>query len=394
MARTWLTNVRGYLLPTGILLAGVVCLATGFLSGAGFQALALRTAPILLFVVAMTVVTELVSDAGLFQVVTDRIAGLGRGRVWLLWLLIVALATASTVFLSLDTTAVLVTPLVVLLAVHAGIPPLPFALTTVWLANTASLILPVSNLTNLLAQNRLAFSPLDFAKLVWAPSLVGVLVPLLILGVAFRKQLRGRYGPQPRHQVMDRPLLVVSAVVLVLLLPALVSGIPVQFPALAAAIILLTAYAWKRPSTLKWSMIPWRPLMLTVGLFMVVEALHENGLGALLARAAGDGEGFPALLQLAGAGALAANAANNLPAYLALEPVAGSPTRLAALLIGVNLGPLVTPWASLATLLWHERLQALNVSIRWSGFALAGLVAVVLVLPAAVLLLWVSSGMP
>lgn len=394
MAGRWLTKVRSYVLPMGILLAGVVCLATGFLSGLGFQALALRTLPILLFVVAMTVVTELVSEAGLFQVVTDRIAVLGRGRVWLLWLLIVALAAMSTVFLSLDTTAVLVTPLVVLLAVHAGIPPLPFALTTVWLANTASLILPVSNLTNLLAQNRLAMSPFEYARLVWAPSLVGLVVPLLIIGVAFRKQLRGRYGPQPRHQVTDRPLLVVSAVVLVFLLPALVSGIPVQVPALAAALLLLAAFAWKRPSALKWSMIPWRPLMLTVGLFMVVEALHANGLAALLARVAGGGESLPALLQLAGTGALAANAANNLPAYLALEPVAGSPVRLAALLIGVNLGPLISPWASLATLLWHERLQALNVSIRWSGFALAGLVAVVLVLPAAVLLLWVSSGMP
>jgi Na+/H+ antiporter NhaD/arsenite permease-like protein len=262
------------------------------------------------------------------------------------------------------------------------------------LANTASLILPVSNLTNLLAQTRLELSPLDFAKLVWAPSLAGLVVPLVIIGVAFRKQLQGRYGRQPRHQVSDRPLLLTSGAVLGLLLPALVSGVPVQFPALAAAIVLLVAFAWKRPSILRWSMIPWRPLMLTVGLFMVVEALHENGLAGLLAHVAGEGASLPALLQLAGTGALAANAANNLPAYLALEPVAGSPVRLAALLIGVNLGPLISPWASLATLLWHERLQALNVSVRWSGFALAGLVAAVLVLPAAVLLLWVSPGMP
>jgi hypothetical protein len=41
---------------------------------------------------------------------------------------------------------------------------------------------------------------------------------------------------------------------------------------------------------------------------------------------------------------------------LALEPVADdTPSRLVALLIGVNLGPLITVWASLATLLWRER---------------------------------------
>ncbi|XTR53150.1 hypothetical protein ACOM2C_08715 [Pseudarthrobacter sp. So.54] len=105
---------------------------------------------------------------------------------------------------------------------------------------------------------------------------------------------------------------------------------------------------------------------------MVVETLHAHGLTRFLAGVAGSGETLPALLQLAGLGAGAANAVNNLPAYLALEPVGDSPVRLAALLIGVNLGPLVTPWASLATLLWHERLRTLNVEVRWGGFAVAG----------------------
>jgi Na+/H+ antiporter NhaD/arsenite permease-like protein len=189
-------------------------------------------------------------------------------------------------------------------------------------------------------------------------------------------------------------LLVIAAATLLVLLPALVSGIPVQYPAMLAAAFLLVVFLRRRPSVLRWSMVPWRPLMLTVGLFMVVEALHANGLTALLAGAAGQGESLPALLHLAALGAGTANAANNLPAYLALEPVAGSPARVAALLIGVNLGPLVTPWASLATLLWHERLRALNVRIKWSGFALAGLVVAALTVPLAVVALWVASGMP
>jgi Na+/H+ antiporter NhaD/arsenite permease-like protein len=114
----------------------------------------------------------------------------------------------------------------------------------------------------------------------------------------------------------------------------------------------------------------------------------------VLSPAAGTGETFPDLLRLAVLGAGAANIANNLPAYLALEPAAGSPLRLGALLIGVNLGPLITPWASLATLLWHERLQSLNLRVRWGGYAVAGLVAVVLALPLAILALWAGNGMP
>ena len=152
-------RLKSYLLPAGMLAAGCAALFTGLLPWPAFQELAARTVPVLAFVVAMSLVTEMVDDAGLFRVVTERLAALGRGSVFLLWLLVVGLATVSTVFLSLDTTAVLVTPVVVLLAVHARIPPLPFALTTIWLANTASLLLPVSNLTNLLAQDRLNLSP-------------------------------------------------------------------------------------------------------------------------------------------------------------------------------------------------------------------------------------------
>ncbi|HKU02269.1 MAG TPA: SLC13 family permease [Arthrobacter sp.] len=389
----WLKAARSYLLPGATLAAGVATLAFGVLPLPAFGDLATRTIPILAFVLAMSLVTELVDEAGLFRVVTDRLAALGRGRVFLLWLLVVAVATVSTVFLSLDTTAVLVTPVVVLLAVHARIPPLPFALTSIWLANTASLLLPVSNLTNLLAQDRLGLSPWRFAGLVWAPAVVGLLVPLVLLWLAFRRDLRGTYGPQPARPVRDRTLLKAAAATLLVLLPALVSGLPVQYPALAAAAVLLAVFLRRRPSALRWSMVPWRPLMLTVGLFMLMETLHAHGLTPLLAGVAGTGDSLPALLQLAGLGAGAANAANNLPAYLALEPVAGSPARLAALLIGVNLGPLVTPWASLATLLWHERLRVLNVPIKWGGFAAAGLVAVVLTVPLAVLALWAVSGM-
>ncbi|VXB71438.1 Arsenic transporter [Arthrobacter sp. 9AX] len=389
----WLRKGRSYLFPGAMLLAGVLVLAVGALPVPAFVDLADRTIPILAFVLAMSLLTELLEEAGVFRVVTDRLARLGRGRVFVLWLLVVALAAVSTVFLSLDTTAVLVTPVVVLLAVHAGVQPLPFALTSIWLANTASLLLPVSNLTNLLAQDALGLSPIAFAGIVWAPALVGVAVPLVLLWLAFRKELRGRYRPQRAHPVRDGPLLIAAGATLLVLLPALVSGVPVQYPALSAAAFMLAVFLWRRPAVLRWSMVPWRPLMLTVGLFMVVEALHAHGLTPLLAGAAGQGESLPGLLQLAALGAGAANTVNNLPAYLALEPVADSPARLAALLIGVNLGPLVTPWASLATLLWHERLRALNVPIRWSGFALAGLVAVVFTVPLAVVALWLTSGM-
>ncbi|MCQ8115681.1 hypothetical protein NP565_24235, partial [Vibrio parahaemolyticus] len=82
--------------------------------------------------------------------------------------LVVALATVATAFLSLDTTAVLLTPVVVSMAVARKLDPLPFAFVTVVLANTASLVLPVSNLTNLLASEALGggHDPVAFLALL------------------------------------------------------------------------------------------------------------------------------------------------------------------------------------------------------------------------------------
>jgi arsenical pump membrane protein len=66
-----------------------------------------------------------------------------------------------------------------------------------------------------------------------------------------------------------------------------------------------------------------------------------------------------------------------LPAYLAMEPVAdGSGLRMAAMLVRVNVGPLITPWASLAPLLSASRCRAAGVPMRWRTFVLRGLIVV------------------
>ena len=380
--------MRSAVVGAALLLIGAVTVLTGVLPTSEVAAVAERVWPVLLFVVMVTVVTELAAEAGLFTVVASRLARWGLDRAWLLWLLVVALATTSTVFLSLDTTAVLLTPVVVLLTRQVGLPPLPFALTTVWLANTGSLLLPVSNLTNLLAEGRLDLgSPAGFARLMVGPAVAAVVVPCLVLFVVFRRDLLRRYEPRETAAPDDVVLLRASAVVVGLLLPALVSGVEVWVPATVAALVLAVLFAVRRRQVLRVGLVPWQLVLLASGLFLVIEAGHAAGLTGVLASVAGTGDSTAALLQVSGVGALGANLVNNLPAYLALEPVADSPLRLAALLVGVNAGALLTPWASLATLLWHARLEALEVRISWLRYAALGLLVVPPTLVAAVLLL-------
>ncbi|MFF2388841.1 SLC13 family permease [Agromyces sp. NPDC058104] len=369
----------------GLLVAlGIIAVAGGVLPIEAVGALAARSAPILGFVVAMTIVAELAAEAGVFRSIAQHLARFARGRAMVLWLLVVALATASTVFLSLDTTAVLLTPVVVSVAAHARISPIPFALTTVWLANTGSLLLPVSNLTNLLAAERLGAHPVEFAAVMWAPAVVGVLVPVAFLLATRWRQLGARFEPDEPVPAEDRVLLAIGSAVLVLLVPLLVSGIEVWIPATAGAAVLFVAFLVRRPSVLRPALVPWQLVVFVAGLFLAMEAAHELRLTEVLASIAGEGEDPLALLRLAGVAAVSANAFDNLPAYLALEPFASSPLRSAGLLIGVNAGALITPWASLATLLWHHRLVSMGVQISWPKFAALGLAVAPLTVAGAV----------
>ena len=91
-------------------------------------------------------------------------------------------------------------------------------------------------------------------------------------------------------------------------------------------------------------------------------------------------------------GALASNAMNNLPAYLALEPAAGTdPLRLAALLIGTGVGPLVTPWGSLATVLWWQRCRTVMLDVPAGTIVRQGLLLAPLAVVAATLALVATS---
>lgn len=343
-------------------------------------------ATVLAFLVAVTVVAELADAAGVFDAAAHLAARFSGGRTLVLWGALMVLASAATIVLSLDTTAVLLTPVVLALCRQVDLPALPFALTTAWLSNTASLLLPVSNLTNLLslhAVQRLGLSQLDFLRLTAGPALAAILVTALVLGLMFGRGLPRRFSPAPAT-ASDRVLLGLSTVVCLALVPFFVAGVPVLYPTVPAAAILLVAFAVRRREALHWRLFPIRPVAIAAGLFVVVDVALRLGLADLLARVMPAGNGARALVGIVTAGAVSSNAVDNLPAYLALSATTSDHAlRLVALLVGTNLAVLVTPWASLANLLWHERCRRAGVAISWRTFAWRGLVAAVVVTASA-----------
>ncbi|MEV6859629.1 SLC13 family permease [Streptosporangium subroseum] len=369
--------------------AGVCCVLTGLLPIVEARASVERIAPLMLFLAGVIVLAELTKQAQVFDVIAARLALLGRGAYPALFLLCVAFASATTIFLNLDTTAVLLTPVMLALAPKAKIAPLPLAMTTVWLANTASLLLPVSNLTNLLALNKAGLSAPEFAVRMWLPQTVSIAITMALLWVFYwRRGARGadRYEPAEPEPIKDTLLFWGTAVACVLFIAAILAGLQIEIAAIVAAALAITAYLIRDRGSLRLSLIPWQLLVFVTGLFLVVPTLMRHGVSDLMTSLIGTEEGFGGLVRTATAGAGLSNVVNNLPAYVAGERVVplANHDQLLALLTGTNLGSVITPWASLATLLWFEWCRRRGVRVPLVKFMLTGAVLAICLLPAVV----------
>ncbi|EFG65066.1 arsenical pump membrane protein [Streptomyces sp. SPB074] len=366
-----------------LLACGLLLLATGVLPVRAAGDVAGRTAPLLAFLATVIVMAELTGRAKVFDVLAVGISRAGKGGYARLFGLCVLFASATALVLNLDTTAVLLTPVMLAMAARVGIAPLPLAMTTVWLANTASLLLPVSNLTNLLAADRVGLSAGGLAARMWAPQAAVIAATAVCLWALYWR--RGRRGadayvpaaaPRPADPVLFRTCALACAGFLVAIL---VAPVPLWADSLAAALVVVVAFALRRPRELRLSLIPWRLLVMVPGMFLVVETVNVHGLHTLLEHAMGTEEGAGGLFRSASVGAGLSNVLNNLPVYLAGESAVpdGNRDQLLAFLIGTNVGPLVTPWASLATLLWFARCRTAGVGVPLARFVGTGLVLAV-----------------
>ena len=351
-----------------------------------------RVWPVLLFLALIQVVADLCDDAGLFDVSAHVAARVARGSRLRLFLLFTLLATVCTWVLSIDTTAVLLAPIGLALAGELGLSALPFAFASIWLANGASLLLPVSNLTNLLAQSHLGVGA-AFVRETWLPQLAVLVVVLGVLLVRHRAALRGSYAVPTRLPSYDTVLLWLSAGVVVLIGPAILAGVPPWVVALVGSVVLVLGFVVRRPAAVQPGrlvrLVPWSVLAFAIALFAVVEVVVEEGssfLGSLF----GSGDSLAWLFHLAGTTGVLGNVINNLPAYLVVEPFADSSDRLVTALVAVNVGPMLLAWGSLANLLWLRACRTRGLEISMVRFGLEGLLVVPLAVAAGVLAVWLG----
>jgi arsenical pump membrane protein len=356
----------------------------------------------LLFLLSLLALSLLVGKSGFFDWAAIRCAHIAKGNARSLYRNTYLLGAIITAILSLDTTAVILTPIMLALVRRLRIPSAPYVVLCAFVANVGSLLLPISNLTNILFADSFHLTFAAFAARMLAPQLVALISTYALIRWRFRREISASFAveslPEPKSIVPHRAYFIVCVTVLVVVLVgyflAPLVGIEPYVVAFAGSGVLTFAGAatgrlhLRAIGELAWGVFPF-----VVGLFVAVRGIENLGIvdvtSAWLARLRP--ESPLSLIATAGATASVSNIVNNLPAALIargvlLDSHAQTGTVFAAL-VGADVGPLITPFGSLATMLVFALARREGVEIRPGRFVLLGLWVAPLIVVATTLVL-------
>jgi arsenical pump membrane protein len=396
---------RPWRLPEGAYaaLGAVLMLAVGGVDPGDLGPIVGETADVLLFLVGMLLLVGVVERARVFDVLGSQVADWASGSGVLLFAGISALAVVVTGLLSLDVTVILLPPVILALARQLRVDALPLLMVTVFLANIASLALPVSNLTNLLLFEDAGLTFAGFWGIMWLPNLLaaGVTVGLIwwryrpAIHTPFSVSRNGEHPPCAGWTVFAAWLL---ALTLVALVATGLLGYPLWWVAVAAGTGLTLGELLRggvSGRTILHGVSPW-VLLFVIAMSIVVRGFEHAWLtGNTVPLPA---EPVRALLATAGVNAVGSNVVNNVPMVLlsgAVIETAPAPLHevlTVGTLIGANIGPALTTYGSLATILWLAGLRREGIEVATRDYLKMSLIVVPAALLAALLGATITLG--
>ena len=342
---------------------------------AAFAAVDLDTLALLL---GMMVLNTNLRLAGFFVLVGRWVSATARTPRQLLALVVLAGGGLSAVFLN-DTMALMLTPLVVEIAAAAGRRPVPYLVALATAVNVGSVATLVGNPQNMLIGTASGISFLRFSAALGPVAAVGLAIVWAVVVLVYRRDfLRdGGSAALPPHDLpparVYRPLLRKSGWASLLLVAAILAGVPLPLAALLAASLLLVTRRLKPERVFR--EVDWSLLVFFAALFVVTAALEPLGVTAALFELARPllAGGVPGL---AAAGAVLSNLVSNVPAVLLLRPLV---PRLPdpghawlVLAMGTTLAGNLTLLGSVANLIVAELARGRGVRVSFGEYLKAG----------------------
>ena len=368
------------------------------------------SANILLFFLGLMLICIVADRAGFFEWCAVKSTRLAGGRGHLLLLVVFGLGAAITAFFSNDATALMLTPIVLALVTRLKLNALPYAFACAFIANTASMLLPVSNPVNILAVERFDITLGEYLKYLFIPSLLMIAVNVGIFYLIFRKSI-STVSPEPPSEApvkTDKFFLAVTAGLILTAVGYIVvsiHGLPLAYPALGGGLFLLACgFGFRRLKLRSVSTgISWYLFLFIFALTLLVKGLENSGFTQLLA----DGLAWLAshgplasLFSVTIGTALGSNIINNWSMMMvSMSSLGGLAAQTPGFdrmlvygaIVGADVGPNIAILGSLSSMLWLVLLRQRGLNIRPVQYLKLGLVVAPPLLITGVLSVYLCS---
>jgi len=267
---------------------------------------------------------------------------------------------------------------------------LAFLLAGGFISDSASLPFVFSNLTNIVTANYFNIGFTEYLVNMYLPFIVSVIVTIVVLLIVLRKDIPKKVDidllKDADSVLKNKTLFYFSWIFLAVLLVGYFVGdaydIPVSVFALGGGLLFLLI------STLAKTVepvhiiknAPWQVVWFSLGLYIVVYGLKNAGLTDYLTVILESLNTQGDLIAVLGTGFMSAILSafmNNMPTIMVMDIALkdiGNDAMIYANIIGCNLGPKMTPFGSLATLLWLHTLNQKGVKIGFWQYSKFGLI--------------------
>lgn len=343
--------------------------------------------------IGIIILSMVLDEIGFFEWCAIKMAKLSRGNGHLMFVYALLLGSFVSALFANDGAALILTPILLakmrILKLNAK-TILAFLLAGGFISDSASLPFVFSNLTNIVTANYFDIGFLEYLSNMFVPYVVSTVVTISFLWVFLRKDIPREIDvsllKNPDEVLKNKTLFKFSWVFLALLLVGYFVGdsydLPVSVFALGGGLIFLAIASYTK-SARAWHTIktaPWQVVWFSIGLYIVVYGLKNAGLTDYLASILQDLVQRGDVIAILGTGFISAFLSaimNNMPTVMIMDIALTdipNETLAYANIIGCNLGPKMTPFGSLATLLWLHVLSQKGVKIGFWQYSKFGLI--------------------
>ncbi len=343
--------------------------------------------------IGIIILSMVLDEIGFFEWCAIKMAKLSRGNGHLMFIYALLLGSFVSALFANDGAALILTP--ILLAKMRILQLnfktiIAFLLAGGFISDSASLPFVFSNLTNIVTANYFHIGFVEYLSNMFIPYVVSTIISIIVLWVVLRKDIPKEIDitllKNPDDVLKNKALFKFSWFFLALLLVGYFIGdiynLPISLFALGGGLLFLAIASYTK-SARAWLTIktaPWQVVWFSIGLYIVVYGLKNAGLTDYLEVILKDLATQSDFIAVVGTGFIAAFLSafmNNMPTIMIMDislANIGNEAMIYANIIGCNLGPKMTPFGSLATLLWLHVLSQKGVKISFKEYSKFGMI--------------------